>query len=298
MNRPAATVARLLAYEEALPAESRDLTDLIKESGTLEQMFEGPPGDQDRQDALWSYLREAVTSERLNYWMKRLALAERVRPSASVVVVGDTGFPPILQDVFDCPPYLFVDGSYRVEHRRSLAVVGSRSASQRLLDVAWNVATACAEAGVTVVSGLADGIDSWAHLGALQADGQTIAVVAGGIDRLDHRDGIEHGLRREIAKTSCVVSQFAPGMPLTPSALVSRNALISGLATASLIVTASAEGGTRTEAQAALRQKRPVFLWGPALSQEGWAARMACEPGAEFVADVEAVVSRVSGRAS
>ncbi|MBD0290482.1 MAG: DNA-protecting protein DprA, partial [Thermoleophilia bacterium] len=170
--------------------------------------------------------------------------------TAEVVSRRDAGYPPLLAQLDDPPERLFVRGAPSVLARTSVAVVGARSCSAYGAHVACTLARELAAAGVVVVSGLARGVDSEAHRGALEARGLTVAVLGCGIDR-DYP--VRHaGLARAIAERGAVVSEWGPGAEPAPWRFPARNRIIAGLAAATVVVEARERSGALITADFAL----------------------------------------------
>jgi DNA processing protein len=199
-----------------------------------------------------------------------------------LVSLLDPDYPENLRAAHDRPPLIFVAGELRPEDARSVAVIGSRKASDQALATARAIAQHLNEAGFTVASGLAAGIDTAAHLAALDRGGRTIAVIGTG---LRHAYPPENaGLQRRIAADCAVVSQFWPDDPPTRRSFPMRNAVMSGITLATVIVEASHTSGTRVQARLALAQGRPVLLRRALLGQQ-WARELATEPGVHVFGD-------------
>lgn len=147
-----------------------------------------------------------------------------------------------------------------------------------------------AERGFTVVSGLADGVDSAAHRAALAHDRRTVAVIGTGIRRSYPAKNAE--LQREIASTGAVVSQFWPDAPPTRTSFPMRNIVMSGLSQATVVIEASHTSGAKMQARFALEHGRPVFLLGSLLEHE-WAREYAERPGAHVIENAADVVGHV-----
>ncbi len=174
-----------------------------------------------------------------------------------LVVWTDADFPPLLREIPDPPIALYVLGDRAALARPQLAIVGSRNPTPAGNENARAFARALAQAGLTITSGLALGIDGAAHRGALEVGGVTIAVCGTGLDRVypaRHRD-----LARALAKSGALVSEFALGAPPRPEHFPIRNRLISGLALGTLVVEAALESGSLITARLALEQGREVF---------------------------------------
>lgn len=265
--------AALVAATEVLPAEWRDLADLLLRHSVQTDCLARWLSSTDHEDHLANYLARSLTSDQIDRWQDVLDDLAHRQPGVWLAAVTDPRYPENLRNAYDHPPFLFVDGTLADTDRRAVAIVGSRNAGPEALRAADNLARSAAAHGVTVVSGLARGVDAAAHHAALNGGGRTIAVVGTGIDEVYPP---EHaGLAAQIATQGAVVSQFRPGSPGTKSSFPMRNAVIAGLSLVSVVMEASERSGTRSEAEAALRQGRIVFLWEPTLGDRGWARRWA-----------------------
>ncbi len=282
-------LATLLAFSELLPAEPRDLSDLLQTAGGLERLVEGTDDlGHNRGRDLLIYLRRSNSLDRSAFWIDVLTKLMEDRPTVQCLIVTDSDYPDLLRSAYNCPPFIFLDGTYRSTDAVSLAVVGSRKADDQTLEFTEELSIACARNRVTVISGLAQGVDAAAHRSSLRAGGRTIGVIASGIDQPVYPPSNAR-LAESVTKSGCIVSQFRPGSPATASAFVARNAVISALAPASLIAEAAERSGTRSEAEHALKQGRLVLLWAPIVKQQ-WAQRFMHEPGVMIVETVRDVL--------
>jgi DNA processing protein len=172
---------------------------------------------------------------------------------------SDPRFPPLLRELHDPPPGLFLRGSGNVEllAEPAVAVVGARSCSSYGLQVARALGRELAAAGAVVVSGMARGVDAEAHRGSLEAGGATVAVLGCGVDR-DYPAAHAH-LARGICESGLVVSEYAPGVEPAPWRFPARNRIIAGLAAATVIVEARERSGALITADFALEAGREVF---------------------------------------
>jgi DNA processing protein len=185
------------------------------------------------------------------------SLAWLEHPNHHLVTLADAEYPATLLETPDPPPVLFVLGSLSLLQRPGLAVVGSRNASRAGVQDAEAFAHALSDAGLTIVSGLALGIDAAAHRGGLRGAASSIAVVGTGLDRVypaRHRD-----LARELGAQGALVSELPLGTPPLPGNFPRRNRIISGLARGCLVVEAALESGSLITARQALEQGREVF---------------------------------------
>jgi DNA processing protein len=178
-------------------------------------------------------------------------------PGHAVVTLADRAYPPRLLEIPDPPALLYVEGRVELLARASLAMVGSRNATPQGIENATSFARAFSAAGLTIVSGLALGIDAAAHRGALEGEGSTIAVLGAGVDvAYPPRN---RGLQRRIAERGALVSEFPLGTPAVAANFPRRNRLISGLARGVLVVEAALASGSLITARLAAEQGRDVF---------------------------------------
>jgi len=214
------------------------------------------------------------------------SIAEDVRGRAAATGIeaiawNDPRFPAQLLAIGDCPPALWCRGSLECLGAPLVAIVGSRAASAVSLEIAARVAADLADRGVTVVSGLARGVDSAAHRGALQK-GNSVAVLGSGLDRVYPA---EHArLAEAIARNGVVLSEFPPGTPPLPFHFPLRNRVISGLSRAVVVIEASDKSGSLITASCALEQGREVMaVPGNALSGRNRGGHALIRDGATIV---------------
>jgi DNA processing protein len=169
----------------------------------------------------------------------------------------DDEYPTNLRQVADPPPVLFVRGHLSPEDDLAVALVGTRRATEYGRAVADRLARDLAVAGVTVVSGLAKGVDTVAHQASVQAGGRTIAVLGNGLDQVYPPQNT--ALAQRIVDSGAVVSEFGPGIPPDAVNFPRRNRIISGLSRATVIVEAGAKSGALITADFALEQGRDVL---------------------------------------
>jgi DNA processing protein len=194
-----------------------------------------------------------------------------------VRTVLDRNYPLNLRDIIDKPPLIFVRGTWR-EDRDSVgvAVVGTRKPSEFGLRDARDAAFRLAKAGVTVVSGLAIGIDTAAHTAALDGGGRTVAVMGTGIDRVYPPENGKLA-QRIVTSGGALISQFFPDDPPAQWSFPMRNVVMSGLALATYVIEASETSGAKRQARAALEHGRTVFLPTALVRGHAWARKFAEE---------------------
>ena len=208
--------------------------------------------------------------------------------------VLDREYPENLRAVHDRPPLVFVAGVLEPRDARAVAVIGTRTASRQGLARTRAIAAHLVQAGYTVASGLAAGIDTAAHTAALARGGRTVAVIGTGLLRC-YPPQNRH-LQRRIASDCAVVSQFWPHSPPSRRSFPMRNALMSGLTLGTVVTEASHTSGSRIQARLALAHGRPVFLHESLLEQR-WAREFAERPATHVVgspAQIVTVIERLT----
>jgi DNA processing protein len=211
-----------------------------------------------------------------------------------VLTILDPDYPENLRAVHDRPPLIFVAGRLEPRDARSVAVIGTRAPSEAGVALSRAISEELVDAGYTVVSGLAAGIDTAAHTAALVRRARTVAVIGTGLRRSYPRQNAE--LQRRIAAEGAVISQFWPDAPPSRRSFPQRNATMSGIALATVVVEASRTSGARTQARLALAHGRPVLVAEPLLEQQ-WANDLVGRPATHVFrspADVTEVVERLS----
>lgn len=224
--------------------------------------------------------------------LRHLALTH---PSFAVLERGRSPYPERLAAVADAPLFLTVEGDSDLLARPSVAVVGSRQPTADGMQRARYLAYQLARRNVVVASGLARGIDGAAHAGVLHAGGPTIAVLGTPVDRTYPRE--HEALQRRIAATGAVVSQFPPGLPVQRHFFPLRNAVMSGLTVATVVVEASETSGALIQARACLRQGRLLFIPRSATRRPDlrWPMQLA-EQGARVFDTVDEVLDAIDLR--
>jgi DNA processing protein len=257
--------------------------DLVEETGSAVAVLEA------ERSAKPAQLFEAEEAPDLG------AIAEEIgaweREGMRLVTVVEPDYPDNLRGVHDRPPLIYIRGSLLAADTDSVAVVGTRQATARGVEQAKAVATALADADFTVISGMAAGIDAAAHTAALDRRRRTIAVVGTGLRHC--YPAAQRPLQERIVGAGAVVSQFWPDQPPTKKTFPLRNATMSGLALATVVVEASHTSGARMQARLALEHGRPVFLLASLLEHE-WARAYAERPGTYVVTEPREIVERVT----
>jgi DNA processing protein len=243
-----------LALTRAPGLGGRGLASLIERTDSLSELFRLPAPrltalglPRQTVDHLVSGRRDGVDGDL--EWLEQ--------PQNHVITLRDPRYPPLLKEISDPPPVLFVHGNPQTLHCPQLAIVGSRNPSQAGKETAYAFAQNLGAAGLTITSGLAIGIDGAAHKGALAAARTTIAVTGTGLDRV--YPARQRELARRIAEQGALVSEFPLGTPPLAANFPRRNRIISGLSTGTLVVEAAQRSGSLITARLAGEQGREVF---------------------------------------
>ncbi len=283
----------LLALQKFFFHHPRIARAIIERTGTAQAAFLG-----DRQS-----LRDCF-GENEELFLRFLAndgwarfereLKEIVARGGRITGLGADDYPQYLLEIHDPPPSIIIIGEAGCAlSMPSVAIVGSRLASRRGMDIAAEMAEGLAAAGVAVVSGMAYGIDAAAHRGAIQGGGVTIAVQGCGYD-IDY-PASHAKLARDIERHGLRISEFPPGEPPHPSNFPQRNRIISGLSLATVVVEAAERSGSLITARYALEQGREVFaVPGPAGSSNARGVHKLIRDGAALVESADDVLALIS----
>jgi len=247
-------------------------------------------------DAHADVIGDEARKELHNGKARRRAEDELRRATAlGVRVVGwrDPDFPLLLSEIFDPPPVLYVRGPLDAqEGARSVAVVGSRAATPAGRSLARAMSRDLAAAGATIVSGLARGIDTAAHQGALDGNGRTVAVLGCGIDRIYPAENA--ALAKRIEERGAVVSEFPLGTPPLPPHFPQRNRIIAGWGRGVVVVEAAARSGALNTARTAADEGREVMAVPGHPSQPAWeGTNQLLRDGAALVRDARDVAAEL-----
>jgi len=210
----------------------------------------------------------------------------------TIVTILDSGYPEQLKNIYDPPAVLYVKGSLLAQDYNSVAIVGSRRATFYGLSVAQRLAGELSEAGITVVSGLARGIDTAGHKGALEHRGRTIAVLGSGLLTIYPPEN--KSLADEIAGCGALVSEFSLHTPPLAKNFPRRNRIISGLSLGVVVVEAARNSGALITAEMALQQSREVFaIPGKMDSQTSIGTNRLIKDGAALIAGVDDIIDEI-----
>jgi DNA processing protein len=211
---------------------------------------------------------------------------------AVVISMGDPRYPQSLREIFDPPILLFARGRVELLQSLAVAVVGTRRPTAYGLAVAERLSGDLAHAGLTIVSGMARGVDSAAHKGTLAAGGDTVAVLGCGVDIVYPAEN--RRLAAELAVKGLIVSEFPMGATAFPQNFPIRNRIISGISLGVLVVEGAQYSGSAITAKLAMDQGREVFaVPGNITNKLAWGPNLLIKQGAKLVQDWNDVVSEL-----
>jgi DNA processing protein len=270
------------------PRRARLLLDRFR---SPEEIFRASPGEL--EDA---GLPGTVAQSLASGCMFEEAAAQQNRmleAGARLVTLGSDHYPGRLRDIFDPPIAMFVRGRAELFHTVGIAIVGTRRPTPYGLAASERLSTELAEAGLTIVSGMARGIDTKAHQAALKAGGATIAVFGCGVDVIYPAENRK--LAEEIAEKGLLVSEFPMGAPGYPQNFPVRNRIVSGMSAGVIVVEGAQYSGSAITAKLASDQGREVFaVPGNITSKMSWAPNVLIKQGAKLVQEWNDVVSELA----
>jgi len=228
---------------------------LVAYFGDLESAWRADPADL-AEAGLGSKVIERVIQAREKVDLDQL-WAKIESQGIKILTWQDEAYPQRLKEIDQPPPVLYIRGEYLPDDLFAVAVVGTRRVTPYGRQITEEISSYLAANGMTVVSGLARGVDVIAHQAALKAGGRTIAVLGSGVDRIyppEHR-----GLAEKMMERGAIISDYAPGTPPDASNFPPRNRIISGLSLAVVVVEAGETSGALITAEFAAEQGREVF---------------------------------------
>ncbi|MBI3176339.1 MAG: DNA-protecting protein DprA [Chloroflexi bacterium] len=228
---------------------------LIHHFGDLETAWKGNPADL-AEAGLGAKLVERVIQARESVDLEKIS-EQIARQGIQILTWDDELYPARLREIDQPPPVLYLRGEYLPDDVFAVGIVGTRRVTPYGRQVTEEIASFLAANGITVVSGLARGVDAVAHTAALKAGGRTIGVLGSGVDRIyppEHR-----ALAEQMMERGAVVSDYAPGTPPDASNFPPRNRIISGLSLAVVVIEAGETSGALITAEFAAEQGREIF---------------------------------------
>ena len=211
------------------------------------------------------------------------------------IALQDKDYPAILKEIHDPPKQLYIKGEIINQDKVAVAVVGTRKYSQYGKQVVYDIAGKLAKLGITIVSGLASGIDTFAHRAALENNGRTIAVLGTSMDKKSFYPSSNYSLSEKIAKNGAVITEYPPGTRGTQFTFPERNRIVSGLSLGVVVVEAPEQSGALITAALALEQNREVFaIPGSIYNENSKGTNQLIKMGAKLVIDVEDILEELN----
>ena len=235
---------------------SRKLNDLLSCFGTARELFTSPPALLKAKINLTDNALRAITKNRDLDYIETI-LQDMEAKQMAYLSRNHERFPTLLAEIPDPPVGIFYIGELPPDATNKIAIIGSRKCSDYGLHTARLLAKPLAENGIVIVSGMARGVDSMAHRGALEAGGKTIAVLGSGADICYPSENWQ--LRNAIIENGCVLSEYPPGQRPMAAFFPARNRIISGLCRAIIVSEAGRKSGTLITVDQAIEQGRDVL---------------------------------------
>ncbi|MFH1662434.1 MAG: DNA-processing protein DprA [Chloroflexota bacterium] len=250
--------------------------------GSLEDAWRAGPAELMRAGL------DRKSARTINEWRPRISPEAEMKKlehcGIEVLTWHDSNYPARLKEIYDYPPVLYIRGSIIDEDEWCLAVVGTRQPTAYGRQVTEEIVNELSRSRITIVSGLARGIDSVAHKSALEAGGRSIAVMGGGLDSIYPAENTN--LARSIIKKGALLSEYHPGTKPRPENFPRRNRIMSGISLGVLVIEAGKASGALITAHLALEQNREVFaIPGSILSPSSIGTNQLIKEGAKLVRD-------------
>ena len=232
------------------------ICNLIKHFGSADKVLKASGSKLIQVEGISRKIAHGVCSWQKYFDLKKECLLIE-KHKARVLTFGHSEYPPLLKEIYDPPIVLYIKGNILKEDKMAVAIVGARRASYYGLNTARHLAREIGNYGLTVISGLARGVDTSAHQGALGGQGRTIAVFGCGLDRIYPPENKK--LVEEIIKNGAVITEFPFGTPPFKQNFPKRNRIISGLSLGVVVIEAGRYSGSLITARLATEQGREVF---------------------------------------
>lgn len=292
MGEPMREQAAVLALVRASTGEWYQTADVIAEAGSARRLLDGEPVIMSAERE--QHARQLVSRVTPADLARAQALIDRVTSQGvRLITIVDKDYPENLNLIFNRPPFIWVRGRLEARKLRAIAVVGMRQATQEGRAAAAGLARGLAQANVSILSGLARGIDTAAHTAALDAGGTTVAVIGTGILAPVYPPENEELARRIVDNGGAIVSQFWPETPPQKINFPRRNMVMSGMAAGTVVVEAAATSGAKMQARLALEHGKRLFLPESLVADQDWASRYATRPGVTVVRDLNDILDEL-----
>ncbi|MDI6714896.1 MAG: DNA-processing protein DprA [Thermodesulfovibrio sp.] len=284
-------IRHILALLEIKDLGSVSIRKIIQTFGSAIKVFYSEP--EEIASLTGIKLDTAKKIKSFSNWQKIDDLTNQCeKKQIKILSINDESYPQLLKEIYDPPVVLFCKGMLLPQDNFGLAVVGSRQLSDYGKRVTEKFAFELASCGITIVSGLARGIDSVAHLSALSAQGRTIAVLGSGILKIYPPENKK--LSEQITQRGAILSEFYPETPPKRENFPKRNRIISGMTVGTLVTEATTNSGALITAKLALEQGREVFaVPGNITSKNSEGTNFLIKKGAKLVQKIEDILEEI-----
>jgi DNA processing protein len=260
---------------------------LIEQYGAAERVFQASLTELEATGMRAVSAQSIATGKSME--LAQQECARTVEAGARIISLSDPEYPPRLKEIYDPPVILSVKGSVEVLAQPGIAMVGTRHPTPYGSGMAERLSTDLATRGLVIISGLARGIDTMSHRGAVAAKGKTVAVLGTGIDVMYPKENTRLA-EQLVALGGALITEFPVGTPPTPQNFPIRNRIISGMSAGVLVVEAAEYSGTRITSRLALEQNRDVYaVPGNVTNKNSWGPNTLIKQGAKLVATWEDV---------
>lgn len=215
---------------------------------------------------------------------------EKIYPGINSTKINDENFPKLLREIQNPPEKIYILGDLPNEKYPKIAVVGTRKATSSGLAIAKEISKELSKLGFVIVSGLAMGIDTAAHNGAISVKGRTIAVLANGLDSIYPRQN-ENLAKIILEQGGAIISEYDPGTPALEYRFLERNRIVSGLSIATIVIEAPERSGSLVTARLAAEQGREIFILpGPINHPNYKGSHKLIRDGARLITSIEDIL--------
>ncbi len=260
---------------------------LIEQYGTAERVFQASLTELEATGMRALSAQSIATGKSME--LAQQECAKTVEAGAKIISLSDPEYPSRLKEIYDPPVILFVKGSVEVLAQPGIAMVGTRHPTPYGSGMAERLSADLAARGLVIISGLARGIDTMSHRGAVAAKGKTVAVLGTGIDVMYPKENTRIA-EQIVGLGGTLITEFPVGTPPTPQNFPIRNRIISGMSVGVLVVEAAEYSGTRITSRLALEQNRDVYaVPGNVTNKNSWGPNTLIKQGAKLVATWEDV---------
>ncbi len=283
---------RLILLNLIADIGSTRLRRLLDHFGGVDRVWQATAAQLQQVEGIGPGLVQRMISGRADEVRLHQELASAQRTGVRIITLEEAEYPAPLRTIHDPPLALYIRGRLVEADQTAVAIVGARHASRYGLECAERLGYELALRGLTVVSGLARGIDAAAHRGALKASGRTLAVLGSGLGRLYPEE--HETLAKQVGEQGAVISEYPMDMAPLPHNFPRRNRLISGLSLGVVVVEAGPRSGSLITADCALEQGRDVFaVPGPVTSVTSQGTHRLIKQGARLVTSVEDILDEL-----